>query len=142
MMLCMKEVECGLSWIYFKDLDHIRQILIVQKVCCFDFFLHLQVLQNTMLEKHDNYTKVHNSAFFQPLMTLVLNDENSSSSAYVERDKLFPCESDHGGHPHGHSQLHLLLHLHEGQVKHIYAQEFYQPWLFAESGILVPSTAR
>ena len=34
----------------------------------------------------------------------------------MEHDELLPAEPDHGGHPHGHPQLHLLLHLHEGQV--------------------------
>ena len=41
----------------------------------------------------------------------------SSSPEDVERDQLLLVEPDHGGHPHGHPQLHLFLHLHEGQVK-------------------------
>ena len=40
-----------------------------------------------------------------------------SSPPHVERDQLLPAEPDHGGYPHGHPQLHLLLYLHEGQVR-------------------------
>ena len=35
----------------------------------------------------------------------------------VEHYELLPAEPDPGGHHDGHTQLHLLLHLHEGQVQ-------------------------
>ena len=34
----------------------------------------------------------------------------------MECDQLLPAEPGRGGHPHGHLQLHLLLHLHAGQA--------------------------
>ena len=42
-----------------------------------------------------------------------------SPPRHVERHQLFPRQPDRGGPHDVHLQLHPLLHLHEGQVKHL-----------------------